>query len=45
MSDVWRLGLASLVAIQMLVFVPGAAAAGWRVVPTTGFVDLTGDSI
>jgi len=45
MNDVWRSGLASLVAMLMLFMVPGVAVAGWRVVPTTGFVtddlDLT----
>lgn len=38
MNDVWRLWLASLIAIQMLLVTPSAVAAGWRVVPTTGFV-------
>ena len=38
MNDVWRWGLASLVAIQMLFTMPRAADAGWRTVPTTGFV-------
>jgi hypothetical protein len=38
MNDVWRWGLALLVAIQMLFTMPRAADAGWRTVPTTGFV-------
>ncbi len=43
MNKLLRWGLASLLAVQMLVLVPSAGVAGWRVVPTTGFVDLTGD--
>jgi len=40
---VWRSGLVSLVVMQMLFIVPGAAVAGWRILPTTGFVGSTPD--
>jgi hypothetical protein len=38
MKNLSRLGLASLIAIQTLFIIPSAADAGWRAVPTTGFV-------
>ena len=38
MNRLSRLGLASIIAIQMLLVMPGAVGAGWRVLPTTGFV-------
>ncbi|MCO6427691.1 hypothetical protein [Nitrosomonas communis] len=43
MSHVWRLGLALLVALQVLLVVPAVAVAEWRIVPTTAFVGLTED--
>ncbi|HXH02233.1 MAG TPA: hypothetical protein VNN09_02825 [Candidatus Competibacteraceae bacterium] len=43
MKKLWLRGLAALIAMQLLFIGPGLAVAGWRVVPTTGFVDLTGD--
>jgi hypothetical protein len=45
MNEVWRFGLASLVAIQALFTGPGAVVAGWRTVPTTAFIGLTGDEV
>jgi hypothetical protein len=38
MNDVWRMGLVSLITMTLLSTMPSAAGAGWRVVPTTGFV-------
>ena len=38
MNHVPCLSVASLLAVAMLLTVPGASVAGWRVIPTSGFV-------
>jgi hypothetical protein len=43
MNHVPCLTVTSLLAVTMLLMVPGAAVAGWRVIPTSGFVTADPD--